>query len=192
MSEVDSTVQYSDIKGFPGYRVGSDGSVWSCRTRRWMGYGNGSIPAIGQHWRRLKVSPHKHDGHERVTLMPDRQRRFVHRLVLESFVGPCPEGMEACHNDGDPSNNSLYNLRWGTRQENYDDSIRHGRRRPRRQRPGKPKGERHGNARFTEAMVSEIRQRHSNGEHIPKLADEFKTSRQTIWRFVTGKAWTHI
>ena len=35
--------------------------------------------------------------------------RSVGRLVLEVFVGPCPPGMEACHNDGDPHNNWLDN-----------------------------------------------------------------------------------
>lgn len=30
MSDVQSTVTYRPINGFPGYRVGDDGSVWSC------------------------------------------------------------------------------------------------------------------------------------------------------------------
>jgi len=50
----------------------------------------------------------------------------VHRIVLEAFVGPCPPGMEGCHNDGNPRNNVLTNLRWDTRSENQRDSIRHG------------------------------------------------------------------
>lgn len=53
-------------------------------------------------------------------------RRLVHRLVLEAFVGPCPDGMEGCHNDGDPTNNRLENLRWDTRSGNIHDAIKHG------------------------------------------------------------------
>lgn len=53
----------------------------------------------------------------------------VHRLVLEAFVGPCPKGMEACHNDGDPTNNLLSNLRWDTHEANVADTKRHGRNR---------------------------------------------------------------
>lgn len=53
--------------------------------------------------------------------------KIVHRLVLESFVGPCPDGMEACHNDGNPHNNRLDNLRWDTHTENMYDVVRHGR-----------------------------------------------------------------
>ncbi|CAN5951037.1 unnamed protein product [Sphagnum jensenii] len=50
----------------------------------------------------------------------------VHSLVLETFVGPRPEGMEACHfPDSDPSNNKLQNLRWDTHSENVRDRFRH-------------------------------------------------------------------
>lgn len=52
--------------------------------------------------------------------------RYVHRLVMESFVGPCPAGLEVRHLDGDPSNNRIGNLKYGTRSENVRDSIAHG------------------------------------------------------------------
>lgn len=52
---------------------------------------------------------------------------FVHRLVLEAFVGPCPEGMEGCHDNGDSLDNRLENLYWGTRSQNNMDRVRHGR-----------------------------------------------------------------
>lgn len=50
----------------------------------------------------------------------------AHRLVLTAFVGPCPDGMQACHNDGDKSNNRLSNLRWDTPSSNTLDLVRHG------------------------------------------------------------------
>lgn len=50
----------------------------------------------------------------------------VHRLVLMAFVGPCPGGMEACHNNGDPTDNRLVNLRYDTKSENRRDIISHG------------------------------------------------------------------
>src|SRR6185312_11707944 len=52
--------------------------------------------------------------------------RYIHRLVLEAFVGPCPPGMETRHLDGDPRNCALTNLAWGTSSENKQDQIRHG------------------------------------------------------------------
>lgn len=50
----------------------------------------------------------------------------VHKLVLEAFVGPCPEGMEGCHYDDDNENNRLFNLRWDTRSANQYDQVRNG------------------------------------------------------------------
>ncbi len=55
-----------------------------------------------------------------------QQRLYVHRLVLEAFVGPCPAGMEGCHNDGDRANNRLDNLRWDTSKNNHADRLEHG------------------------------------------------------------------
>lgn len=49
----------------------------------------------------------------------------VHRLVLAAFVGPCPPGHEVRHLDGDPTNNTLRNLRYGTREQNAADRIEH-------------------------------------------------------------------
>jgi hypothetical protein len=50
----------------------------------------------------------------------------VHRLVAAAFIGPCPPGLEVCHNNGDPTDNLLPNLRYDTRSENMFDKQRHG------------------------------------------------------------------
>lgn len=50
----------------------------------------------------------------------------IHRLVMAAFIGPCPKGLEVCHNDGNASNNHLANLRYDTRSENIKDQLRHG------------------------------------------------------------------
>jgi hypothetical protein len=77
-----------------------------------------------------------------------RKESYVHRLVLQAFVGPCPEGMECCHNDGNPANNRLENLRWGTRASNMADKLKHG---------THQRGERNGQAKLTQADVLAIR-----------------------------------
>lgn len=51
---------------------------------------------------------------------------LVHRVVLSSFIGPCPEGKEVCHRDGRRNNNRLDNLKYGTKKENMEDAIEHG------------------------------------------------------------------
>lgn len=50
----------------------------------------------------------------------------VHKLVLLAFVGAAPRGHECRHLDGDPANNNISNLQWGTRSENIQDAVRHG------------------------------------------------------------------
>jgi len=81
--------------------------------------------------RRLRMfNPSRMDarGHLGVTLRRDGLTKslYVHRLVLEAFVGPCPAGMEACHWNDIPDDNSLPNLRWATKSENRFDCVRNG------------------------------------------------------------------
>lgn len=64
-------------------------------------------------------------GHLSVSL-GRRNSQCVHKLVLTAFVGPAPDGCECLHINGDPSDNRLQNLRWGTRSENIKDKTRHG------------------------------------------------------------------
>jgi hypothetical protein len=67
-------------------------------------------------------------GYKIVLIYKDKKRRhkLVHRLVLEAFNGPCPPGLEACHNDGNRINNHIDNLRYDTRINNFKDKYAHG------------------------------------------------------------------
>lgn len=74
------------------------------------------------------VFTHYRSGHLYVGLWKEGKQKhwFVHTLVLSAFVGPCPDGMECLHGDGNPANNRVENLRWGTPSNNTLDSVRHG------------------------------------------------------------------
>lgn len=63
----------------------------------------------------------------RLSTLGRKCTHYVHALVLTAFRGPCPDGRVCCHNDGDPANNCLDNLRWGTQADNILDQVRHGR-----------------------------------------------------------------
>ena len=77
---------------------------------------------------RVLAVGHHGIGHEHVMLSRSRERvtAQVHRLVLAAHIGPCPDGMEVLHINGDPTDNRLTNLRYGTRSENNRDKVRHG------------------------------------------------------------------
>ncbi len=68
------------------------------------------------------------NGYVRVELYKaGRSRKFyLHSLLLTAFVGPRPYRCDACHLDGDQTNNSRWNLRWDSRIENGCDKIEHG------------------------------------------------------------------
>lgn len=68
----------------------------------------------------LKTHTNKKTAHQKVQLYSDGRsvKRFVHRLVAETFLDnplklPCVN-----HKDNDPTNNNVENLEWCTQQEN--------------------------------------------------------------------------
>lgn len=76
--------------------------------------------------RGVALAPRRHtQGYPQVHLS-GRGSVSIHRLVLEAFIGPCPTGLEACHNDGNPENNHAANLRWDTHAGNMQDRLAHG------------------------------------------------------------------
>lgn len=109
------------ITDFPGYGVSSDGRVWRIVQ-----------PNDGPGAKRTapyELSPGSNPGgYKIVGLVRDGRcyGRQVHRLVLEAFVGPCPDGHQGAHNDGDNQNNDLSNLRWASASENQADRTKHG------------------------------------------------------------------
>jgi hypothetical protein len=111
MSAADSVpaVEYRPVDGFPGYRVGDDGTV------------------LGKHGRRLRPAKDT-NGRPFVGLHVDGKRKLkgIHRIVLEAFAGPCPEGKECAHKNGKCDDNRLSNLEWKTHKDNMADRIPHG------------------------------------------------------------------
>lgn len=74
----------------------------------------------------LKPRPNK-QGYLQVDLHKNNKSKFrlVHSLVMEAFVGPRPDGLDVCHNDGNRRNNHLDNLRYDTHSNNSIDCVKH-------------------------------------------------------------------
>lgn len=116
---------WKPIPGYEGYyEVSDQGSVRSIE--RVIARDNGRPQTVRS---RLLRPALNRRGYEGVHLYRrGRGEGFsVHRLVMAAFVGPCPDGMEVRHLNGDPADNRLTNLRYGTSYENKIDIIRHGR-----------------------------------------------------------------
>lgn len=90
--------------------------------------------------------------------------------------------MEACHDDGNASNNRLENLRWDTPTNNHADKQRHG---------TQSQGEKHYRARLTTVQVIEIRLRFKNGDNQKTIAKDFGIGRDHVSRIVHLKARKH-
>lgn len=109
-----------------------------------------------------------------------RKQHFVHRLVLLAFVGPPEAGQECRHLDGDPTNNKLGNLKWGTKSENMADRDLHGM---------TARGGRNGRAKLSMEAVLEIRRRYSQGSRQKDLAIAFGVHQCTISVIVRREGW---
>ena len=86
------------------------------------------VDAQGGRRRQRTLKPSRMDirGHRGIKLRRDGvvKSRYVHQLVLEAFIGPCPDGLEACHWNDVPDDNRLENLRWATKSANRHDCVR--------------------------------------------------------------------
>lgn len=176
---VEAHEEWRPIADWPGYEVSSMGRVrsWKQRTkgRTWK-------PDYSQPPRILRPAPR--NGYLSIVLIdPAKGKRAagIHRLVLETFVGP--SSLHGAHNNGDKRDNQLSNLRWATPSENNADKVRHG---------TFQHGERIGSAKLTEANVARIRSLRAGGARVKDLAVEFGVCRNTITNIAQGHQWQGV
>lgn len=112
---------------------------------------------------------------------------LLHTVILETFVGKRPKGMQCRHLDGDPTNNKLENLKWGTAKENSDDKVIHG-----TAENCIHKGESHGMSKLTEEQVKEIIILRNKCVTLEEIAKKFEITKTQASRICTGKSWAHL
>ena len=158
---IEEPYEERPVPGFPGYTITTRGHVFGKRS------GGALSPVQGD------------KGHLRVTMYRDGstlgERVLVHRLVLETFVRRARPGEQACHRNGDASDNRLSNLYWGTQEDNWRDRISHGNGRS--------------YAKLTEDDVSAIRRRAAEGESAFRIAQDYPVSDTQIRNVVKGAQW---
>jgi len=151
------------IPGFPGYEVSDLGRVKSLKRKS---------PRI--------LRPATYRNRHGVMLRTNGESKFilVSHLVSSAFIGPCPDGMQVCHNDSDSLNDKANNLRYDTQLGNLKDASLldawHGT-----------------NAKFTNAIAKEMRDNFSNHSQIKTWAKKYCVSESAIYCILTGRTFKY-
>jgi len=105
------------VPNFPTYYARPNGEVW--RDTRGL---ESAIKSGKERVIRLTATYNRHNGYWFVQPYQNGKRRpiHLHKVILTSFKGEAPEGMECHHIDSDTSNNCADNLMWVTHQQNMD------------------------------------------------------------------------
>lgn len=146
------TEQWKDLVGYEGlYKISDQGNVWSERRQRM-----------------LSTKPNKHRGYPEFCVVGlDKQRTMsVHQEVMRAFIGPLPPGYQVRHLDGNPLNNNLSNLAYGTPKENQADRRKDGYQGPKL---------------LSEEQIEEIRHKASMGISSGDIAKEYGVSTIAHW-----------
>ena len=162
--EIAEPYDVRPVSGYPGYSVTTRGEVFGKRSDTTAGL----------------TQEEGRQGHCRVTMHREGsprsgERELVHRLVLTSFVRPPRPGEQACHRNGDPTDNRLSNLYWGTQSDNWRDRRSHGNGRSYH--------------KLSTKDAAEIRRRYEAGESAYRIAQDYPVSDTQIRNIVSGEQW---
>ena len=128
----------------------------------------------------LKPTRNPRDGYLHVGLCRDGVQKTwkVHQLIALTFKGPRPKGEVTRHLDGNPANNHVDNLAYGTQAQNAEDMVRHGR---------SIAGTRHPFSKLSDQDVTDIRIAWQKGFAGKELAASYGISPAAVSRIVNGR-----
>ncbi len=183
---------WKDIPGYPGYQVSSLGQVRSFWKRRILKkacakYGTGTSVSIDMTTSPVLLTafPTK-AGHLRVPLRTAVQKSkcmHVHLAMMMAFVGPKPVGMQTRHLDGNPKNNVLSNLEYGTAKQNCYDKNLHG---------TDLKGSKHPMAKINEKTAWLVKFMLQMGVCNKECVYLFDLGKERISSINKGRSWAHV
>ncbi len=163
---------WADVSGYEGtYQVSDHGNV-----RRWKSGVRTGIKG----WKNLRPTMSNGYRYFVLSLRGVISRVKASRLVLVTFAGAPFPGHEACHNNGDRTDDRLMNLRWDTRKGNLADKHKHG---------TAQVGVRHPMAKLDEEQVLSIIRATGTQKAI---GAEFGVSQSTVHAIKAGRLWSHL
>ncbi|UPT99334.1 NUMOD4 motif-containing HNH endonuclease [Bradyrhizobium barranii subsp. apii] len=164
---------WKEIPGFPDYELSTFGRLRRCKH-------------CASRASKLRVLPGRgRGGHGRKYLTIGLYRKvhhpLLHRIMLETFVGPSPSTRhQGAHGDGDTSNNRLDNLRWATPKENAADRIKHGK---------QVRGTSSPNTSLSDIQIDAIRAISARGVGIFLIAAAVGVGATSVGRIVRGETY---
>jgi hypothetical protein len=180
-----NTEEWKKVNGYDDYEISNHGRARSFRGKITKGPGNGpgtkrarmEIPVL------MKPSMGK-NGYYSVNVIDrigNQKACYIHRLVMDAFVGPCPSGYVVCHApDPDKNNNHIGNLRYDTRRENSRDYLR------------VDDGRKNKIKKLSECEILDIRDRLSRGESGKKIATLYSITPTSVSAIKNRKTWSHL
>lgn len=97
------------LNDYPQYSITRDGRLFRTGTRK-------------------ELKGRLDQGYREFHLRSRGRERFAnaHALVLETYVGPRPDGFVCRHLNGIRTDNRVENLQWGSQKDNCGDTALHG------------------------------------------------------------------
>lgn len=172
--------EWRPVVGFEGkFEVSNHGRVKALpwELRHWCG------KMIPQPEKLVALVKHS-GGYRIVSLRQGTKKAYVHRLVMEAFVGPPGERQDVNHIDGNKANNRLDNLEYCDRLHNVRHAIATGLQ--------DNAGEGNGMHRYTTEQVIAAHRRVEQGASQKQAAAETGVSVGMVSQIVKGKRWRHL
>ncbi len=168
---------WKSIPSFEGfYEASNTGQI------KRLKHGKGSR---GEHVMQSQID---RNGYRQIQLYRDGIKHCLHvaPLVASAFFGPCPQGLEVNHIDGDKTNNCIENLEYVTRSENQKHAYAHRLHAPKQ-------GEDHWKSKLTETQVYEIRRLLAEDQLTTiEIGKMYGVNNVVISHINRGKIWRHV
>lgn len=113
----------------------------------------------------------------------NRYTRTVHKLVAEAFFGVRKSGDVVRHLDGNPQNNNVSNLAYGSQKQNMQDAIKHG---------TVERGEQRYNAKLSNDDILKMKSDIANGMRSVDVSKKYGVSQIYVCKVINNTRWKSI